>query len=156
MLGRFSLVTFLLFATAGKTGGKAGGGNKKQAHPLFPRLEQLTGGRLPVWRPTLNDTKRCDDHQKPKYCMHFTRRSWCVKQVEQGESTFGKTWIFNEREGRDGRDDFHFCQQYRFYDLVQKRKRLERKRRKLAAANAQMAQAGAAFEPRAGKRRGAG
>ena len=100
-----------------------------QAHALFPRLEDIQGGRISAWEPTANDTKRCNAQSKPRSCLHFTRRRWCVKQVEQGESTFGKSWIFSEKEVAAGeKDDFHFCNQYRFYDLVQKRA----KKKKLA------------------------
>ena len=149
MLLALSAADALLFSGAFSHAGQSAGtpvdraGNpRKKSHPLFPHLEDTQGGRLPIWKPTSNDTKRCDDHQKPKYCLHFARRRWCVESVEQREADFGKTWTFSEKEGRDGRNDFAFCQQYRFNDLVQKRKRLDRKKRKLAFANSQLANSG--------------
>ena len=115
------------------------GASDQKAHDLFPRLAEIQGGRIPTWEPTANDTKRCSGQKKPKYCLHFARRFWCVRKVEQAERTFGNSWIFNDQGGRDRRDDFHFCQQYRFYDFVQKRAREKKKhaagRRRLSSTS---------------------
>ena len=51
---------------------------------------------------------------KPKYCLHFKRRSWCVASVKGAEASFGKTWFFNDTHGRDDRTDHLFCQQARY------------------------------------------
>jgi len=88
------------------------------AHPLFPRPEETTAPRLSAWEPSAEDTSKCDTARRPKECLHFRRRGWCVKQVEANEAEFGETWTFNEKEGRDGRTDHLFCQQYRSYDLL--------------------------------------
>jgi len=75
-----------------------------------------------MWAPNADEQKECSSRAKPRYCLHFKRRGWCVRTVKENEQTFGKTWFFNETHGRDNRTDHLFCQQYRFNDMLQNKR----------------------------------